>query len=244
MPFFSIITINLNNKSGLQRTMQSVFNQSFRDLEYIVVDGESSDGSIDLIEQYAGRIDKKLIGKDSGVYNAMNKGLAVATGNYIIFLNSGDEFRNSETLAKVAEKCDDNDLVYCDVEIFQGTSHRIGHHPGDLTTRFLLTGMICHQAIFAARTLFERTGPFDERFRVYGDYEWLLRAVLKHNASRKHIARALVRYEEIGLSNTTDKSVQRSEKDTIHDMYFSPWLLTLYRRYRSLHDKLDHYLGR
>jgi glycosyltransferase involved in cell wall biosynthesis len=244
MPFFSVITINLNNKGGLQRTMQSVFNQNFRDFQYIVVDGESIDGSVELIESHSSRIDKKLIGKDTGVYNAMNKGLSVADGDYIVFLNSGDEFRNREALNRIAEKCSDHDFVYCDVEVFHGTANRISRHPGELTTRFLLTGMICHQAIFAKKTLFERTGPFNERFKVYGDYEWLLRAVLKFDASHKHIGRPLVRYEEVGLSNTTDKAVQRAEKDLIHDLYFSRWLVRLYRSYRSLHDKMDHYLGR
>jgi glycosyltransferase involved in cell wall biosynthesis len=238
MPFFSVITINLNKREGLRRTIQSVINQSFTDFEYIVVDGQSNDGSLDVIHEFDVHITKKLIGKDSGIYNAMNKGLALASGTYIVFLNSGDEFKNLETLSKIHEKSGDKDFVYCDVEIFYGDKWRIGKHPNILTTKFLLTGMICHQAIFAKRNLFELTGPFREDYKVYGDYEWILRSVRKHNATFRHIARVLVRYEEVGLSNTTDKKLQRREKDSIHDIYFSKSLLRLYRFYRMLNDSI------
>ncbi len=236
MPFFSVITINLNNSEGLRRTIESVLKQSFSDYEYIVVDGVSSDGSLHVIEEFDKGITKKLIEKDSGVYDAMNKGLALATGEYIVFLNSGDEFRSEITLEEIHKGCDDKDFVYCDVEVFNEKDSHISNHPSNLSTRFLLTGMICHQAIFAKRTLFDKTGPFSTKYKVYGDYEWLLRAVKKESSTIQHIPKVLVRYEEIGISNTTDKSKQRTEKDAIHEIYFNTWLLKVYRLYRKLND--------
>ena len=244
MPFFTVITINLNNREGLRRTIQSVINQKFTDFEYIVVDGQSNDGILDVIHEFEKSITRSLIGKDTGVYNAMNKGLAAALGEYIVFLNSGDEFRNSETLQRIQEKSSNGDLVFCDVEIFNGDNVRVRRQPNILTTKFLLTGMICHQSIFAKRSLFEITGPFNEHYKVYGDYEWILRALRKHEAKIKHIPRVLVRYEEVGLSNTTSKELQRKEKDSIQDLYFSSWLLFIYRSYRSFNDWLGNYLAR
>jgi glycosyltransferase involved in cell wall biosynthesis len=241
MAFFSVITINLNNREGLERTIQSVRAQHFKDYEYIVVDGQSTDGSLDVLSLYDAHITRKIVGKDSGVYHAMNKGLKEATGEYIVFLNSGDEFKHGEVLTKIFEKNGQKDLVYCDVEVFQQKKSRISVHPNVLTTRFLLTGMICHQAIFARRRLFELTGPFSEEYKVYGDYEWLLRAVINHGASVRHIARVLVRYEEVGLSNTTDKQTQRSEKDSIQNLYFSAMLLRIYRAYRWIDDWKNNY---
>jgi glycosyltransferase involved in cell wall biosynthesis len=236
MAFFTVITINLNNREGLRRTMESVRMQAFSDYEYLVVDGVSNDGSLEVIDEYHNIVAKKLVEKDKGVYDAMNKGLALATGEYIVFLNSGDEFKSATTLSEIHEGCADKDFVYCDVEVFNEDNHRIRTHPSELSTRFLLTGMICHQAIFAKRTLFEKTGSFSDAHKIYGDYDWLLRAIKKQNATTKHIPKVLVRYEEIGLSNTTDKQKQRTEKDQIHSAYFNPLLVMLYRVYRKFND--------
>lgn len=237
MPFFSVITINLNNREGLRRTIKSVLRQNFSDYEYIVVDGVSDDGSLQVIEEFDKGITKKLIEKDSGVYDAMNKGLALATGEYTVFLNSGDEFRREETLLQIHSGTDDKDFVYCDVEVFNLNESRNSYHPDELSTRFLLTGMICHQAIFAKKSLFDKTGPFRQNYKVYGDYEWMLRALKSEGATTKHVPQVLVRYEEIGISNTTNKEKQRAEKDAIHELYFNQWLLKLYRWYRKFNDQ-------
>jgi len=94
--------------------------------------------------------------------------------------------------------------------------------------------MICHQAIFAKKTLFDKTGPFSTKYKVYGDYEWMLRAIKEENATTQHIPLVLVRYEEIGISNTTNKEKQRAEKDSIHSIYFDSLLLIIYRLYGRL----------
>ena len=98
---FSIITINYNNCEGLRRTIESVVNQTCHDFEYIIIDGGSTDGSVDVIKQYADQIDYWVSEPDKGIYNAMNKGVAVAKGEYCLFLNSGDSLHNNSALAKV-----------------------------------------------------------------------------------------------------------------------------------------------
>ena len=97
-PLISIITINFNDKIGLQRTFDSVFAQDFNDFEYIVIDGGSNDGSKELIEENTDKISYWISEPDKGIYNAMNKGIKVANGEYLLFLNSGDKFYNKKSL--------------------------------------------------------------------------------------------------------------------------------------------------
>src|SRR5215213_3812369 len=100
MPQFSIISINLNNAEGLQKTFDSVFNQTFTDFEYIIIDGGSSDGSEEIIKENADKFSYWVSEKDDGIYDAMNKGIAKATGDYLLFLNSGDHLLDSSILQK------------------------------------------------------------------------------------------------------------------------------------------------
>jgi glycosyltransferase involved in cell wall biosynthesis len=239
MPFFSVITINLNNRQGLKNTIASVASQTFRDFEYLVIDGGSKDGSVDVILECAKDIKSWISDRDSGVYNAMNKGLKMAQGKYVVFLNSGDEFKLSDTLKHIAEQGDDRDFVYCDVELFGGQSPRVKVHPDQLSERYLLVDMICHQSVFAKRSLFDKTGTFNEAYKVYGDYDWMLNAIRSEHATYKHIPEVLVRYDEIGISNTTDRSLQRKEKDQIQNFYFNGLILWVYRIYRRLNDRVD-----
>src|SRR4051812_15217048 len=106
-PKLSVITIVYNNVRDMERTMLSVINQTYLHIEYIVVDGLSTDGTLDVINKYEGKISKLISEKDEGIYDAMNKGLAAATGDYVIFMNSGDEFYDADTVAKVFETAPD-----------------------------------------------------------------------------------------------------------------------------------------
>lgn len=232
MALFTIITINLNNKEGLKRTISSLLAQTFTDYEFIVVDGNSIDGSIEVIDGFRNNIHKIIIEKDNGVYNAMNKGLRLATGKYIQFLNSGDELRGAEALRIISENIDGSDLLYTDVELFGGSRLHEKLHPDQISLRYQLTDMICHQAIFASAKLFSLTGPFDEAYRVYGDYDWIMNAIRRKKAKTRHLAEILIRYQEMGLSQSTQTEIQLREKDAIHNKYFNPFLLFIYRIYR------------
>lgn len=240
MPLFTIITINLNNLHGLKRTMESVFCQNFSDFEYIVVDGVSEDGSIEWIKSQEKNISHIIIEKDKGVYDAMNKGLHVANGRYIQFLNSGDAFNTPDALSKFAENLHDMDLIFSDVELMHGDRLTPMFFPDQLNWRFQMTDMICHQAIFASSELFRKTGEFNIDYKIYADYDWLMKSLRVHHATYHHLNAILIRYEAGGLSETTNKERQKMEKDKIHDMYFSPWLVGIYRLYR----KMNYFLNR
>lgn len=116
----SIITINYDNKEGLLKTILSVVNQINHDYEYIIIDGGSNDGSVDIIKDYADKIDYWVSSKDKGIYNAMNKGIDVAKGEYCIFMNSGDTFYDSNTLKLCIPCLDGTDVLAGDVSWIQG----------------------------------------------------------------------------------------------------------------------------
>ncbi|AYL97509.1 glycosyltransferase family 2 protein [Mucilaginibacter celer] len=180
-PRLSVITIVYNNVRDIERTMLSVLNQTYTNIEYVVVDGLSNDGTFQIIEKYKDRIAKLISEKDEGIYDAMNKGLALATGDYVIFMNSGDEFYDSETVAAVFASADDADIYYGETEMIadDGTSLGQRRHkaPAKFTWRGFKYGMsISHQAIYMKRLLVE---PYDRRYALSSDIDWIIRAAKK-----------------------------------------------------------------
>ena len=140
---FSIITINYNNKEGLRKTIESVVGQSFRDFEYIIIDGGSTDGSIEVIKEYAGKVDYWVSEPDKGIYHAMNKGVLQAHGEYLNFMNSGDEFYNNGVLQEVAPSLDSDIVVG---KIVHGTEVW-GFHKEDITLMDLIRGTVLHLSL-------------------------------------------------------------------------------------------------
>ena len=126
---FSIITINYNNLEGLKRTVESVVNQTWQEFEYIVIDGGSTDGSAVYIESQKDKFDYWVSEPDKGIYNAMNKGIKVATGEYLLFLNSGDELIDIEALNKNHFHLEEMDLIYFDINVISDTTSFIKKYP-------------------------------------------------------------------------------------------------------------------
>jgi glycosyltransferase involved in cell wall biosynthesis len=180
-PKLSVITIVYNNVRDIERTMLSVLGQTYTNIEYIIVDGLSNDGTLQVINKYHGRISKLISEKDNGIYDAMNKGLAVATGDYVIFMNSGDEFYAADTVAKVFATADDADIYYGETEMIDDNGQSLGQRrhqaPAAFTWRDFKYGMsISHQAIYIRRTL---TEPYDNRYQLSADIDWIIRAAKK-----------------------------------------------------------------
>ena len=181
----SIITINLNNAAGLVKTMQSVAEQSYRDFEYIVVDGASTDGSVEVIQQYAGRFSnlKWVSEPDAGIYNAMNKGIKMATGEYVQILNSGDLLANSnviEMMMSILTKTSFPELLYGNaVDVYEGK--RISSHGPciEYSLQQLYHGTYPHDSSFFKRNLFseDRYGLYDESLKIVSDWKWYLQAI-------------------------------------------------------------------
>jgi len=180
-PKLSIITIVYNNAADIERTMLSVINQTYHNIEYIVIDGASTDGTLDIIKKYADRISQFISEKDKGIYDAMNKGLQLATGDYVLFMNSGDEFFAQYTVEKVFAIEPGADIYYGETEMIDSKGHSLGQRrhkaPEKFTWRGFKLGMsISHQAIYIKRSLIE---PYDETYQLSADIDWIIRAAKK-----------------------------------------------------------------
>ena len=146
----SVITINYNNRDGLQRTLESVFNQTCQDFEFIVIDGGSNDGSRDVIANYNSNIDFWVSEKDAGIYNAMNKGIKKANGDFVIFMNSGDTFCNENVLKNCSSEINtDFDLFYGDAYFITKNETVKVEYPDKLSFHFFTINSLCHQAWYS-----------------------------------------------------------------------------------------------
>ena len=196
-PKLSIITVVYNNVRDIERTLLSVLNQSYAHIEYIVVDGASSDGTLEIIQRYQDRLSKVVSEKDAGIYDAMNKGLALASGDYVLFMNSGDELYAPDTVKNVFSTAPNADIYYGETEMFNEAWQSIGKRrhsvPEKFTWQSFRFGMtISHQAIYIRRTL---TEPYDRQYALSADIDWILTAAKKAKTSVKvsgYVAKYLV----------------------------------------------------
>lgn len=180
-PTLSVITIVYNNVKDIERTLLSVINQSYTPIEYIVVDGLSTDGTLDIVHQYRDKITILISGKDKGIYDAMNKGLAAATGDYVLFMNSGDEFYDAQTVNRVFNARPDADIYYGETEMINNQLQSLGRRrhkaPDNFTWRSFKYGMsVSHQAIYIRRAI---TAPYDTRYLLSADIDWIIRGAQK-----------------------------------------------------------------
>jgi glycosyltransferase involved in cell wall biosynthesis len=211
MTSLSIITVNYNNAQGLERTIDSVVKQTFTDMEFIVVDGGSSDESQEVIRTNEAHITKWISEKDNGVYHAMNKAIDLATGEYILFLNSGDHFAHHEVLQKNKQHFGQTDLLIFDIHVTGQGLDYIKQHPDDITFSYLFKDTLAHQAVFIKRSLFEKWGAYDESLKIVSDWKFFLKA-LYHGATYKIVHEVLTKYYLDGMSATAQGTFTRREE--------------------------------
>ena len=224
MPKLSIITINFNNHSGLKLTIQSVAQQTSGDFEYIVIDGGSADGSLDLIKENSDKITYWVSEPDTGIYNAMNKGIAKATGEYCLFLNSGDCLAEATTTEQLCNELTGEDLIYGNLyNSFPNRERERQTFPG-LITFYLLAFLqfsLPHQATLIKRNLFDRIGYYDENLKMVSDWKFFLVAIFKHHCSYKHIDLFIAIYDKTGFSsNPKNNEIQQRERTQVLETEF------------------------
>lgn len=208
----SIITVNLNNRDGLQRTIDSVVGQTFRDFEWIVIDGGSTDGSRELIEQYADHFAYWVSEPDKGIYNAMNKGIKVAKGEYLQFLNSGDWLWEKETLEQTFSACNNELLLFGNAEFTSNSEIHLLEFPDLITPAFFLNDNLCHQSVFAHKSLFEKH-LFNESLKVCSDFDFLFKNLIIDAISYKHLNVTICCYDITGISS--DSELVNKERNKI-----------------------------
>jgi glycosyltransferase involved in cell wall biosynthesis len=169
----SIITVVLNDKDGLEKTIKSVINQTYKNFEYIIIDGGSTDGTIDIIKKYEKHIDYWISKPDKGIYDAMNKGAKKAKGEYLYFLNADDYLIDKNTLEKVSYLCEDYDFVYGNIIGYKdGKKRKFGKK---IIKKKLKEGYrICHQALFVKKRGFDKIRGFDTQYSLASDLDFII----------------------------------------------------------------------
>ena len=232
---YSIITVNYNNKDGLKKTIESVISQSFRDYEFIIIDGGSTDSSADILREYDKEITYWVSEPDKGIYNAMNKGIAKATGDYLNFMNSGDCFYDNHVLEKVNSYQYDADFIvgkdYHFNEIIQKGHASI--QPPRTTMIHFFVSTLDHQSSFIKRELFENS-PYNENYKLVSDWIFFTEKIVKENKRIQFIPDIICRREEGGLS---EQLWERNRKE-IHDYLHAFLPKGVYDDYKTI-SKLD-----
>lgn len=228
---YSIITINYNNADGLRRTIESVVGQTYDNYEYIVVDGGSTDGSLDVINEYTKYISYWVSERDDGIYHAMNKGVAFAHGNYSIFMNSGDCFYDKYVLGIIDKMHLNEDIVVGKVAVKE---HGVVISPqpqGELTFYHLYSGSIPHQGSFIKTDLL-RKFPYDENLKISSDWKFFVQTLILDNCSVRFIDEYVAMYDLNGFSSDNPQ-LMREEKEKILMEMFPPRLLEDYKRMKE-----------
>jgi len=222
MPEVSIITVNLNNAEGLKNTMRSVLTQSFSDYEYIVIDGGSTDGSTGVISSAAGKLAYWVSEKDAGIYNAMNKGIQKAKGNYLLFLNSGDHFIGPEVLNELIKTGNGADLIYSDMILQKDGKETQWTLPSRLSFSFFLNSSLPHASCLIKRSLFNKIGLYSEHYKIVSDWEFFFLAVHKYQCTYKHVPINCVIFNLEGISTKDESSgVIANERAAVIEQHFS-----------------------
>jgi glycosyltransferase involved in cell wall biosynthesis len=245
MALISVITINYNNAEGLKKTIDSVIGQTFKDLEFIIIDGGSTDKSIEIIKQSTG-ISSWVSEKDNGIYHAQNKGIAKATGEYLLFLNSGDILAENNTLEKVAPYLSKSDIVYGDLITEDGKGVRKQEtSPEALDVYHFMISTLWHPCTFIHTSVFKRFGNYNEEFKITADYEFFIRAVLKHGVSYKHIPVFICVFDLKGVSNDSgNDKLQTEERKKSWLANFSPAAMSSFEEHTKLLRSGEYAIGK
>lgn len=175
----TIITVCLNIVDTIRRTCDSIVKQTFRDFQWIVVDGASTDGTLDILKEYTSRIDIFISEPDSGIYNAMNKGIKLAEGEYLLFLNGGDKLTNNEVLDNIVGKLSYYPIITCNLNIINHNGKKdFTWHPK--SNEDFYNNTLPHNSTFILKQLFEKYGFYDENLKICADREFFVKTIVKH----------------------------------------------------------------
>lgn len=202
IPNISIITVVFNGRTLIERTIKSVLQQTYPNVEYIIIDGGSTDGTVETIKNYQSKISVIRSEKDNGIYDAMNKGLKLATGEYLLFLNAGDELYAADTLANIFSVSKNADAYYGNTVVVNEQGKELGDRrlkpPSQLNWKSLKYGMcVSHQSFIAKRSL---SNPYDLNYSISADIDWVI-GVLKKSKQIVNTKSYISKFLEGGTSN-------------------------------------------
>jgi glycosyltransferase involved in cell wall biosynthesis len=215
----SIITICYNSASTLEATIRSVMHQDYPNIEYIIIDGASHDGTMDIIEKYKSKIAVLVSEKDKGIYDAMNKGLERATGDLIGILNSDDTYAYPSVISDIVTQIGDSDSIYADLQYVDGTTGKVVRNwkSGSFhRDNFLKGWMPPHPTFFVRKEIYQRHGHFLIDQGSAADYEIMLRFLFKHNIKAAYWPKVIIQMKTGGASNITWKQrINANQQDRL-----------------------------
>lgn len=234
----SIITINRNNAAGLEKTMQSVATQIFKEFEYIVIDGASTDGSVEVVKKYEPQFAclKWISESDKGIYNAMNKGLHMASGDYIQILNSADCLASddvTERMLSALDKAGKPSILYGNmVKCFPDGRKLVDRcfAGQEITMLGMFTGTLNHDPAYIRRELFEKYGYYDETLKIVSDWKWYLQAIILGGEKPQYVDMNVTLFDMTGISET-NKELDKVERKQVLGQLFPKAILADYEKY-------------
>lgn len=234
----SIITVNYNNAAGLEKTIKSVIQQTYNEVEYIIIDGGSDDHSVDVIQGFQKNINYWVSEKDNGIYHAMNKGISKAKGEYLLFLNSGDYLISNDILLRVVSaNALAKDIVYGDLYFTEnGLIVQKKEYPDKVTFKYFFDNeSLPHPSTFIRRSLFDRVGVYNEELKIVSDWEFWLKAIFLFQASYVRLPFPVSIYNLEGISSKPENRVlDKEEKELVYKRYFSGFIDD-YKGYEALY---------
>lgn len=223
----SIITINYNNVQGLEETINSVINQAYTDYEYIIIDGGSNDKSVDIIKKYIDKIDFWVSEPDKGIYNAMNKGISHAHGEYCIFMNSGDCFYSQDSIRSIFKKDYQQDIITGDT-VEKKSNKRWFNMPKEMSFLHLFRDNISHQSSFI-KTSFLKEMPYNEKLKIVADWEFFIKAIIFKNCSFTYDRTIIAKIDLEGIS-ILNNELRNKERIIVLESLFPKRILSDYEK--------------
>lgn len=231
----SIITVNLNNRDGLQKTLESTRCQTYPYFEQLVIDGGSTDGSVEFLTEVGGMLSYWRSEPDRGIYHAMNKGIVRAGGDYLLFLNSGDWLNGEDVLARLVDSLEPEiDIIYADMVLHRpaGGEQFVKHYPDRLEPEYFFSSSLPHQAALIRKSLFDEIGLYDERMRICADWAFFFLAKFRHGKHFRHLSFPFSHFPLDGIS-CLQNDAKKVERGDFFGREFPEYL----RGYKALENK-------
>jgi glycosyltransferase involved in cell wall biosynthesis len=236
----SIITINYNNLSGLKRTVESIIPHHSEDMEYLVIDGGSTDGSADIIKKNGDKISYWVSEPDSGIYNAMNKGIRQAKGEYILFINSGDTIRPDADIKFIISQLTGEDIIFFDLEIADSIAgnNYIKKYPDQPDFKYFVEDTLPHPGSFIRKELLESYGFYSENFKIVADWAFFMDAICIGKSTYKHIDSYFSTFYLDGISSDDKNRQLLFDERNAHIQKTYPVFYSLYKEWSDTKTEL------
>jgi glycosyltransferase involved in cell wall biosynthesis len=236
----SVITVCKNAGETIENTIKSILSQTYENIEYIIIDGISTDNTLDIIKKYQDKIHCWLSEQDSGLYNAMNKGIKASSGEILFFLNADDTIYNEKVIERIINYFERSkaDIIYGDlIAVNRETNTEELQKSNSADKLFWMNQCVCHQVIFYKKELFQKYGYYDEKYKIAADYDFNLKCIIKNKTKAIYVSEIISKFT-IGGFGHQNKEIYNKEQQEIINKFFSKTQLKiknfLFKQCRSI----------